>query len=107
MKEISLEQLTLADFVGLLHSRFRARVDAGTIVEIELIEAAPNSSVSAARPGNFSLMFNGPTHPILPQRIHHLEHDQLGRFDLFIVPVGQTKGGTQYQAIFNRLNERD
>jgi len=103
MREISLEQLSLADFAGLRHSRFRVQADARNTVELELVEATPAASGSSPPSGNFSLLFHGPLRPILAQRIHRFEHDQLGRFDLFIVPVGQTDAGTQYQAVFNRL----
>ncbi len=32
-----------------------------------------------------NLYFLGPTEPVLPQRIYHLEHESLPRIDIFIV----------------------
>jgi hypothetical protein len=77
---------------------------------LELIEAAeiPNAGQSklplgGPRQETFSLIFAGPVDRQLRQRIHVFEHDRIGRFDLFIVPVGQKSGFVLYQAIFNRL----
>jgi hypothetical protein len=40
------------------------------------------------------------TAPLWPQRIYRVEHDGMGTFDLFIVPVGRKNGGMEYEAIF-------
>ncbi len=38
----------------------------------------------------------------LQQRIHALEHPQLGRLELFLVPVGPGPDGVpRYEAVFN------
>jgi hypothetical protein len=42
----------------------------------------------------------------LPQQIHAFAHDRIGRFELFIVPIGQKPGIIQYQAVFSRLVQR-
>ncbi|HEX6391308.1 MAG TPA: hypothetical protein VFZ89_17730 [Solirubrobacteraceae bacterium] len=57
----------------------------------------------AARPDGrdpFSLIFRGPSEPVLPQAIYRLEHDALGALEIFIVPLGVDAGGTRYEAIF-------
>jgi hypothetical protein len=107
MKDALPGQLTLANFIPLLNSRFRVSVDAAKLVEIELIEATRGNSASSAQYEFFSLLFHGPAQPILSQRIYRLEHDELGGFDLFMVPVGQNSSGIQYQAIFNGLIKPD
>ena len=48
-------------------------------------------------------LFNATARPVLAQQIYPFEHDRLGRFDLFIVPVGQDAQGLAYEAVFNRL----
>ncbi|HEY7874089.1 MAG TPA: hypothetical protein VIG64_03095 [Actinomycetota bacterium] len=48
----------------------------------------------------FSLYFRGPRSPLLPQRIYGLEHPELGRLELFLVPVGQDRESTTYEAAF-------
>jgi hypothetical protein len=45
-------------------------------------------------------VFRGPKKPELPQKIYKLEHDKLGTFELFLVPIGLDKEGMRYQAIF-------
>ena len=110
MNDVSLDQLTFAQFHGLLQTKFRVRLDASNSVELELVEAAnysgPNPPTpSAANPGyeRFSLIFAGPDQQPLMQKMHPFEHDQLGAFPLFIVPIRQEKGMLYYEAVFNRL----
>jgi hypothetical protein len=51
----------------------------------------------------FALIFQGPLHPLLSQQTFELEHEQLGKMQLFIVPVARDANGIQYEAVFNRL----
>ena len=39
----------------------------------------------------------------LPQAIHRFNHDQLGAFELFIVPIRRDDPGFYYEAVFNRM----
>ncbi|HEY3762547.1 MAG TPA: hypothetical protein VGN23_12445 [Verrucomicrobiae bacterium] len=103
MKDTPLDQLTPVNFSRLLNLRFRVCLDAANTLEAELIEVTPGHAMKDTPYENFSLLFNGPRHPVLPQGIYGFEQDNLGRFELFIVPVGQNQNGTQYQAVFNRL----
>jgi hypothetical protein len=48
----------------------------------------------------FSIVFRGPLEPVLPQRIYRFEHEALGAFELFIVPIGTDESGMQYEAVF-------
>jgi hypothetical protein len=108
MNSTPLETLTLAKFSELLHARFRVRVSPAEEIELELAEATPGGVAETPGRGgerleSFSLIFHGPGDRLLPQKIHPFEHPQLGRFELFIVPIGQGPGHFKYQAIFNRL----
>ncbi len=49
----------------------------------------------------FSIVFRGPGDILLPQAIYRVEHDQIGTFDLFIVPIGRDTAGLRYEAVFN------
>jgi hypothetical protein len=107
MGAIPLEMLTLERFTELLNHRFQVQVAPGHGIAMELAQAtAGRSSVSAgANPERyeaFSLIFNGPESPQLPQGIYAFEQEKIGRFELFIVPVGREGGAVQYQAVFNR-----
>ncbi len=59
----------------------------------------PAQDASGARTP-FTLVFQGPAEPLLPQRIYRLEHDSIGAFEIFIVPIGQDAAGTTYEAVF-------
>jgi hypothetical protein len=37
----------------------------------------------------------------LPQATYRFEHETIGAFDLFIVPVGRTAQGVSYEAVFS------
>jgi hypothetical protein len=107
---ISLEAVPQARFAALLQAPFRVLGEAGRDVLLTLVAAtAPRYSPAAASGGDgpgyetFSLIFEGPADHPLPQQIHRCEQEQLGRFDLFIVPIGLEAGRLRYEAVFNRL----
>jgi hypothetical protein len=53
----------------------------------------------------FSLYFVGPE-SYLEQKIYSVEHEQMGVFDLFLVPVGHDQNGFRYEAVFNYFREQ-
>jgi hypothetical protein len=57
----------------------------------------------AGKGESFSLIFRGPRHAELPQQISTLEHSSLGRFDLFVGPIGRGVKGQEFQAVVNRI----
>ncbi len=110
MSTVPLDQLSLEKLSSLLQTRFRVRHDADRQVEFVLVEAARNrvnASAGAAAGGlrqeSFSLLFHGPPTPLLPQQMYRFEHDQIGQFDLFVVPVGRDAASLHYQVVFSRL----
>ncbi|HEX8621883.1 MAG TPA: hypothetical protein VF718_07910 [Allosphingosinicella sp.] len=50
--------------------------------------------------GAFVLDWEGPYEPVLPQDIYTLRHGD-ETFEMFIVPVAQSRDGTKYEAVFN------
>ena len=94
-----IETFTEETFLEHLNTRFRVFAEAADPLDIELVKVTSLSS-----PGNvqFSIQFQGPGNVFLPQRIYTLEHEILGRFDLFLVPVGKNSNGFEYEAVFNR-----
>ena len=113
MNLLTPDQLTLETFSPCVQTKFRVVLDQNSFVEVELATAnaltSPGQDQTPAKGAvqeSFSLVFHGPDNRFLPQRIYTFEHDQLGRFDLFIVPIGQKPGFFEYQAIFNRLIKR-
>ncbi len=87
---------TLTRFEPLVGSRFTLRLDNSAELPAQLIDA------SAGRSGakSFSLTFEAPAEPALPQRIYRIEHPQLDAMDLFLVPVARTAAGLHYEAVF-------
>ena len=105
-----LDKLTSADFMPALHQNFQLYVGPwgqphdpaahGAPRSVELIEVA-SLVPSAPQSRSFSLIFREAARTYLPQRIYTLEHDAVGRLDLFLVPLGPDGVGMRYQAIFN------
>ncbi len=113
MKLLTPDQLTLETFSPCVKTGFRVVLDPSNFIELELLEAksllTPGQAQSPAKgpvQESFSLVFQGPHSRFLPQRTYAFEHNQIGRFDLFIVPIAQKSGAFEYQAIFNRLIKR-
>jgi hypothetical protein len=100
-----LETLTHALFAEHLHSTFRIHFDPAGPVETELVEATllRSRAQGGGPPGRepFSLVFRGPKEPWFPQRIYRVEHERMGSFDLFLVPIGPDAAGMRYEAVFN------
>ncbi|HXU44600.1 MAG TPA: hypothetical protein VN783_03680 [Thermoanaerobaculia bacterium] len=98
-----LENLTVDTFAGHCGSSFRIVASPDLHVDAVLAEAQSlgEGSAGPGRQRAFSLMFHAPlAAPILPQRIYRLEHDVIGPFDLFIVPLGPQGGVFRYEVIF-------
>ena len=97
-----LEHLTLASFTEQLHTKFRLTVEPEKTVELELVEVEAHGDV-AGQTERFSAVFRGALDAFLPQRTYALEHEALGSFELFIVPIRQDSEGFYYEAVFNRV----
>ena len=98
----SLDKLQSSDFTPYLHQMFSIRLDGmEEPISLELVsvtEVGSQSRPDARIP--FSVHFLGPiSQQYLPQHTYQFEHDQLGTFDLFIVPLGPEGGRMRYEAI--------
>jgi hypothetical protein len=97
-----LENLSLATFTELLQSDFRIRTSGDQpAVAVKLVQADDRGSTPHQE--QFAILFHGPLELALRQGLYQMEQEQLGSFDLFIVPVGRDARGYQYEAIFNRV----
>jgi hypothetical protein len=98
------DELTRGAFEPHVGTRFRLSRPAA--VELELAEVR-DLGVAAGDPGrSFVVLFRGPGDAPLAQGTYEVEHDSLGAFALFLVPVGVDERGVQYEAVFNRLPPR-
>jgi len=97
-----IEDFTPSTFSELVGEPFRLLLDDGSALDLELVSVtpAPTHPRETRERAPFSIVFRGPTEPVLPQRTYQLENDSLGAFELFIVPIGPDESGMQYEAVF-------
>ena len=95
--------LTAKEFLKYVNTNFSAKLDAEAQTDLELTEVKTYSSQQEEQSGmeRFSVFFTGPLEPHLPQGLYKLEHDQMGEFDIFLVPVERNEHGFRYEAVFN------
>src|SRR5690349_1262369 len=98
-------RLDYDEFAESLNTKFEIRVDDFATVEAELTEISERRM--SPRQERFAIVFRGPNDVFLNQGMRHIRHDKMGEFDLFIVPISQDNKGTYYEAVFNRLVEKD
>jgi len=100
---VTLADLTRVDFEIHLHGVFQVEAEGYGTLTLELVEAI-DLGVGTAKPDGrqpFSLIFRGPSEPVLAQQVCRLTHHVMGGLDLFIVPLGPDgSGGTRYEAVF-------
>jgi hypothetical protein len=96
-----LQNLAYDVFAKLVNQKFSLIHDSGRL-DVELIECKTlNAQVRDGHREPFSLIFRGPAQPLLPQRIYSFDFGELGRSDIFIVPIGRDAIGMRYEAVFN------
>ena len=89
-------------FSSCLQQAFRLRVDDSQSLDLILVKAEQHDGQNEDhRAERFSLLFQGPPGIVLPQRMYRLNHERLGEFDLFIVPVEADDEGVRYEAVFS------
>ena len=99
---MELDELSTADFVALLRQQFSLYAGGTVPLNAELLQvtelgaAAPN-----AKRKPFSIILRGPRDRRLPQMIYKVQHEKLGAFEIFLVPVGVDEKGYHYEAVFN------
>lgn len=98
----SLEHET---FFRHLNTTFRISLGKSDTVEAEL--STVGDLQLSPRQERFSIIFRGPNEPLLPQGSYRFEHDEIGEFILFIVPLRQDDSSSFYEAVFNRTRKPD
>jgi hypothetical protein len=91
--------LRLATYVPLVGSTFRIHREGSSPLSVKLVSATP----LAGKGESFSLIFHGDRNAELGQQISSVGHPSLGRFDLFVAPVGRDVKGQDFQAVVNRI----
>ena len=95
--------LTHEEFSKNVTTKFKVEAAENTHVELDLVGISELKVYP--RQEEFALEFRGPLNVYLGQGIRNFSHEQMGQFELFIVPVKQDEQGFYYEAIFNRVRE--
>jgi uncharacterized protein DUF6916 len=96
--------LTHEAFSRNANTEFRVVIDENTSVPLELTNVSELKLYPQQE--EFALEFRGPLNMFLDQGVRNVSHDQIGEFELFIVPIKQDERGFYYEAIFNRLRQQ-
>lgn len=102
-----MENLNSRIFSEHLHSIFRSAVPNSNPLSLELIEVTEKDLSPQVE--QFSVVFRceDAQANAFPQGIHALEHDKLGKLELFLVPIGRDAKGLRYEAVFNRMRKQN
>lgn len=94
-------ELTEKEFSKHVNTKFRVAIEEP--IELELTEVKGYLSKAHEETGmeRFSAFFRGPANRYLAQQTYSIEHEQMGAFDLFLVPVSRDESGLRYEAVFN------
>ena len=99
----SLNKLNAKVLSEHLHSKFKVHLDGATTLELEIAQV--NEPQAPPNVEQFFLVLKGPHAPRLDQRIHRLEHEKLGTFDLFITAIAGDDHSITYEAVFSRFRK--
>ena len=88
-----------------LNTNFRISLGESNTLEVDLDTV--NELQLSPYQERFAIVFRGPREPSLPQGSYQFEHDEMGEFILFIVPIRQDGEGIYYEACFNRMRKSD
>ena len=93
------------EFLKHLNTRFSIRLSETETVEAELTDVSER--LMSPRQERFSLVFRTANEILIEQGQRTFDHDAMGNFSLFIVPIGRDDEGTYYEAVFNRLVKKN
>ncbi|HYD36282.1 MAG TPA: hypothetical protein VEA60_01635 [Allosphingosinicella sp.] len=93
-----MRELTLKEFKAREGEPFTLLLGEKSVpFSLAAVRTLPDSGRAG---GAFVLDWKGPYEPVLPQDIYTLRHGD-EEYEMFIVPVGRNRDGTQYEAVFN------
>ena len=100
-----IEKLNSKNFFQNLNSEFKLLAANALPLPLRLAEVTEHNA--GPKVEQFSLFFVGPKAPLLQQGIYRLQHEKLGEFDLFLVPLGIDNEGARYECAFNRFRQQE
>lgn len=110
LRDVPLTGLSFETLVDQLNSTFHVHAGEHGLLPLQLIRVEVKTPSPLEKPNapdaefeRFSLVFAGGRTQRLPQETYLFEHPQIGRFELFIVPVlSLDPARHKYEAVFNR-----
>ena len=93
------DSLTQEAFAQNVNTKFHVSADDTNQVELELAEVSELKQFKGHE--QFAVVFRGPLNAFMGQGMRAFDHDKLGRFELFIVPIRQDGEGYYYEAVFS------
>ena len=96
--------LTHEEFSKNANTKFQVEAGENTHVDLDLISISELKLYPQQE--EFTIVFRGPLDGFLGQGARNFTHDQMGQFELFIVPVRQDAQGFYYEAVFNRIRQQ-
>ena len=109
-RNVSLDEIPFSAFARRVRSDFLAFAGSRLGTVLRLLAAQPEpanggklAEAEDATNEKFTLLFTGQIRERLEQGTYLFEHNSLGRFEMFIVPVGRDDSSWMYyEAVFNR-----
>jgi hypothetical protein len=98
-----MEEFSRDKFVKHLNGEFQIFITADKASTAELIEVTESRERFGGE--SFSIVFLAPADAPLEQQIYTVKHQEMGTFELFLVPVGRDDKGVKYEAVFNLLSK--
>ena len=96
--------LTHEEFSKHANTKFQVQVGENAHVDVDLISVSELKIYPQQE--EFAVEFLGPSNIFLGQGLRNFAHEQMGQFELFIVPIKQDAQGFYYEAVFNRIREQ-
>ncbi len=91
---------TREDFLKHLNTNFRLFFDGEQTAEVELTEVSEMTERSGY--AAYSLVFIAPKNVPPMQKSYQMEHDTLGKMELFLAPFEENEKGFAFEALFNQ-----
>jgi hypothetical protein len=95
--------LTHEAFAQNVNTDFHVSGDDSSQLDLQLAEVSELKQVKTQE--EFAVVFRGPLDHFMGQGMRSFDHEKLGQFELFIVPIRQDEKGYYYEAVFNRFRE--
>lgn len=89
------------DFQACLNQAYSLGPALGDLqLELISVERHPHGDAVDGKDA-FTIMLRGPAEPVLAQQTYTMRNENMGEFDLFIVPIGPDDQGMCYEAVFS------